>query len=73
LKEPITNAEWQEAVDLAKGFLHLDAAVKYGLVTWSGGVIYVHRCEDILRQGKERGVTPTPGCVERFVAKLAGL
>lgn len=64
-KEPQTRAEWQEAVDLAEFALHLDSARQYGLVT-GGPKFNIERCEQILRDGKSRGIRPSPDCVVRL-------
>jgi hypothetical protein len=66
-RDPQTNAEWQEAVDLASALLHLDSARAYGLVT-GGPAVNVERCEQIIETGKRQGITPAPDHVERFVA-----
>lgn len=66
-QDPQTDAEWQEAVDLASALLHLDSARQYGLVT-GGPEINVERCAQIVAAGGERDVTPSPDHVERFVA-----
>jgi O-succinylbenzoate synthase len=64
--DPVTDAEWREAVDEAEFYLHLDASVKYGLVDFTGQ-ISVNRCEEILRRGRARGITPAPDAVERIL------
>lgn len=66
-KEPKTNGEWQDAVNLAEAALHLDSARKYGLVTGGPGV-NVERCEEILKRGKALGILPQADCVEKFIA-----
>jgi len=65
-RDPRTRAEWQEAVDLAEFFTHLDSAQKYGLVTGGPATIDSDRCLDLLIRGRNHGVRPTPGCVERL-------
>lgn len=55
--DPQTPEEWQESVDLANLFLHIDSAVKYGLII--APPVNVDRCADILRRGAERGVRPS--------------
>jgi hypothetical protein len=65
-RQPRTTKEWQEAVDLAKFFLSLDGARKYGFVTGGPEIIDIERCTEILKQGRCRGVRPSPGCVERL-------
>jgi len=57
-REPKTRGEWQDAVDAAYVYSLIDSARKYGLVTGGPGV-NVDRCEEILRRGKKRGVTPS--------------
>lgn len=66
-QDPQTNAEWQEAVDLASALLHLDSARQYGLVT-GGPVVNVERCVQILADGAQRGFTHAPDHLERFLA-----
>lgn len=66
---PKTDEQWQEAVDGADACLWLDSARQYGLVS-GGPKVRVRRCEEILEQGRRRGVYPRPGNVERFVAAL---
>ena len=65
-KQPSTLAEWQEAVDLAEFYLHLDSARKYGLIQGGAESIDVGRCEQLLAAGKRRGGGPTADCVERL-------
>lgn len=69
MRDPKTRAEWQEAVDGAKGLLLLDSARQYGLVT-GGPEVDVDRCEKILQAGRRRGVRPAPDAAERVVAAL---
>lgn len=64
--EPITDEQWQEAVDMAHACILLDAATKYGLVT-GGPRINVERCQELLDRGKARGTFPRPDAVERFI------
>jgi len=68
-RDPRTNEEWQEAVDEADFYLHLDASVKYGMVSYTGQ-INVGRCEEILTRGRAVGVTPSPDSVERVFRRL---
>ena len=68
-KDPTTPEEWQEAVDLAETYLRIDSARKYGLIT-GGPAIDLDRCEELLRAGKQKGVTPSPGCVERILKQM---
>jgi hypothetical protein len=65
-REPQTPAEWQEAVDIAEACLLLDASRQYGLVV-GGSPVNVARCEEVLRRGRELGVTPAADCVDKFV------
>jgi hypothetical protein len=59
-----TDAEWQEAVDAAEFMLLLDSSRQYGLVT-GGPKVNIERCEEILREGKQRGFEPAEDVVER--------
>jgi hypothetical protein len=70
-RDPQTNAEWQEAVDIASALLHLQSARAYGLVT-GGPTVNVERCEQVVADGARRGVSPSPDHVERFVAAHNG-
>lgn len=69
IKDPTTPEEWQEAVDLAATHLRIDAARKYGIMT-GGPEIDIERCVGLLKAGKEKGVTPSPGCVERILKQM---
>jgi hypothetical protein len=69
MEEPQTESEWQEAVDLADFYLHLHAAVAYGLVTYTGE-INVERCQYILQYGRDRNITPHSDAVERITRRL---
>lgn len=64
--EPRTPEAWQSAVDAAEALLHIDAARQYGLIE-GGPVANVERAAEILEKGRRRGITPSPGCVERFI------
>lgn len=70
MKNPKKPGEWREAVDVAFGALHLDAARQYGLVK-GGPVVNVGRCEEILREGRELGYLPRPDAIENFIKALA--
>jgi hypothetical protein len=69
-RDPETAAEWQEAVDGAEFFLLLDSAQQYGLITGAPKVNF-DRAEQILAQGRERGITPASReeLVRRFVKR----
>lgn len=69
IKEPRTREEWQEAVDEADFWLHVDASTKYGLVEYSGRV-NLERCEKMIERGRSEGVTPSPDAVERTFKRL---
>jgi hypothetical protein len=56
-RNPETSAEWQAAVTGAYHCLQLDSARQYGLVE-GGPEINVERCEQLLEEGKRRGVLP---------------
>lgn len=66
---PETPEQWQEAVDLAHGFLAIESCRQYGLVT-GGPRANVSRCEEILTLGKERGIAPREGAIETVAALI---
>ena len=70
MRDPATPAEWQDAVDAAHALLLLGSARAYGLVT-GGPLINEDRVEEILEQGRRRGITPAVDAVERLIAELA--
>jgi hypothetical protein len=67
-KNPTTHEEWQNAVDAAEAFSVLHSARLYGLVT-GGPEINIERCVEILEQGKQLDITPSPDAVEQLVAE----
>lgn len=69
-RDPLTPVEWQEAVDAAEAYLALESAKAYGLVR-GGPVVNVQRCEQLLRDGKQRGYSPLKENVERVIKSLA--
>jgi hypothetical protein len=68
-QEPGSSEEWQEAVNLAELYSRVDAAVKYGFITFTGK-IDINRCEDILEQGRRRGVFPVQAQVDQLIGQL---
>lgn len=56
--DPVSKAQWQEAVDAADVLLALDAAREYGLIT-GGPMINMERCMKILSQGRNKGIVPS--------------
>jgi hypothetical protein len=67
---PKTPEEWQEVVDMADAFLRVDSARRYGLIT-GGPAVNVSRCDELLAQGKARGIVPDPARVELILRTLA--
>ncbi len=62
---PKTPKQWQDAVDIAEWGSHLESARAHGLIT--GGLLCNQtRCEQILNDGRARGIRPTSGCIERL-------
>lgn len=57
MKEPQNLQEWQEAVDAAEFLIGIDSARKFGLIETTAN-IDINRCEEIIRKGKQVGVTP---------------
>lgn len=68
VKQPLTPAEWQEAVDLAEVWILVNDARLYGLIA-DGPPVNVRRCEEILAEGKARGFRPAADCVERLLGQ----
>ncbi len=64
MRTPKTKDEWQEAVDAAHVLLILDSARQYGLVS-GGPKPNASRCEQILQEGKKRGIRPREDAVDR--------
>jgi hypothetical protein len=56
MRDPETEAEWQEAADAAYFCLAVDSCYQYGLLT--GPPINLARCEWILEEAKKRGIEP---------------
>jgi len=60
-KLPLSEIEWQVAVDVANLLLALSLGVKYGLVD-ERQKINVDRCQLVLARGRKKGFHPrTPG------------
>jgi hypothetical protein len=57
-QEPKTPEEWQEVVDMAAAARAVADCKMYGLLT-GGPDIDVERCDDLLRRGRKRGITPS--------------
>lgn len=72
-KEPKTEAEWQEVVDLADMHLKLFDAKLYGLVE-GGPEIDQARCLDMLGRGRARGTFPkwTDADLQQLMAEYTG-
>lgn len=66
---PETDEEWQQAVDLAHGFLAINSARQYGFIT-GGPACNVSRCEEVLALGRDRGFKPQAGAIEQTVKIL---
>ena len=64
---PQSPEEWQEAVDLAHGFIAIESARAYGLVQ-GGPRCDVGRCEEILTRGADRGYTPGPKALAKALS-----
>jgi hypothetical protein len=52
------------------GALALDSARQYGLIK-GGPEVNVARCVEILKRGRQLGITPAPDAVEKFAQELA--
>lgn len=54
---PVTQDQWQDAVDAAYFMQQLAMAQLYGLMV-AGPEINIERCIETLKAGRERGVLP---------------
>lgn len=66
---PVTDDQWQDAVDAAHAMLMLEAARLYGLVT-GGPEVNIERCVEILEDGQARGIHPRIDAVQRLIKEL---
>ena len=66
---PKTSEEWRDAVDMADALLMLASCRMYGVVD-GGPKINLTRCEELVEQGKARGIKPRPDAFERLYAAL---
>lgn len=69
-QDPQTRDEWQEAVDAAHSLMLIASARTYGLVR-GGPAVDEERCDEILRRGAERGITPSANAIENFIGGLS--
>lgn len=67
LKDPVSRAEWQEAVDLASVCLLINDARLYGLIVAEIS-IDTDRCREILELGRAIGVTPREDAIDRVLS-----
>lgn len=67
---PVSNAEWQEAVNLATLLLLVDSGRQYGLITCSLD-IDAERCRQILETGAARGFRPDEIEVDTLMRAIA--
>lgn len=72
VEQPRTDAQWQEAVNLAHAFLLIESAKRYGLIT-GGPTVNVDRCAELLRMGEARGFRPkeSDGVTQQVTRALA--
>lgn len=68
LRDPKTDAEWQEAVNVAAAMRTIADCQMYGLIT--GPKINVARCDELLEEGAARGFTPQGNSTERAIAMI---
>jgi hypothetical protein len=64
MTNPQTDAEWRDAVNAAEFLLLVDSARQYGLIQ-TDMQIDVARCQDILDQGRAKGVHPDRRLLQR--------
>jgi hypothetical protein len=64
--EPLSEAEWQEAVDGAYAAVLIDAAVRLGLLE-AGPRVNLSRCRQLIRRGRDLGFAPQRDAVVRII------
>ncbi len=72
MKEPETDAEWQEAVNGAAGMRMIADCKMYGLIA-GGPNIDVSRCDEILERGRARGVLPSMPDTDLAIGLIAAI
>lgn len=72
MRNPETPEEWQEAVNSAKLLLLIHDCILYGLI--KGPTVNAERCEQILREGAQRGYLPlsTETLIEKAFKNVPG-
>jgi len=68
-RDPLSDAEWQEAVNAAAFLLGVHSAKLYGLIETDLGV-NTGLCEMILKRGSRRGFVPPP--MQELVKQFIG-
>ncbi len=66
--QPITEADWQMAVDAAAACLSIESARQFGLII-GGPEVDIERCTQIVAQGIDLGITASPGAAARYVGE----
>lgn len=69
--EPSTEVEWQEAVEAAYAAALIAAAVGLGLLE-AGPRVNLGRCRQLIRRGRDRGISPQRDAVVRIITGLVG-
>jgi hypothetical protein len=57
VRDPVTQREWQDAVDAAHFYRCVADCQMYGLITGADN-INIQRCDWILKRGAELGIYP---------------
>ena len=55
---PVTDRQWQDAVNAAQTLLNIELGRLYGLATNDDLTINVHLCLETLKEGRARDITP---------------
>ncbi|HZP33945.1 MAG TPA: hypothetical protein VFB23_11355 [Candidatus Acidoferrales bacterium] len=70
MRDPRTEAEWPEAVNIAAFLLSIHSAVLYGLLE-TDLKIDPDRCDEILEQGRERRPSIYPLGIDALIKKCS--
>jgi hypothetical protein len=72
MTDPQTPQEWQDAVNGAAGAIAIESCKMYGLLK-GGPKINLARCEQILKRGVRKGITPSKPDTELALALIAAI
>jgi hypothetical protein len=69
VNNPESLEDWQLAVDMASGYLALEASRQYALVT-GGHEVNLERCLELLEEGRRQGLKPRSDAASWLICHL---